>query len=79
MEIELEELELLALLLRDEVDEASHSCRKPGGCVVVVIGSSAASELLLELLLLDWPYRCIELMPCCISSLPPNVESNSNP
>ena len=53
MELELEELELLVLLLRDEVVEASHSCCKPGGCIVVVIGRSASFKLLLELLLLD--------------------------
>jgi hypothetical protein len=52
VKLELEELELLVLLLRDEV-VASSSCREPGGRVVVVIGRSIASELLLELLLFD--------------------------
>ncbi len=48
MKLELEELELLVLLLRDEV-VSSPSCREPGGRVVVVIGSGlAALELLLE-------------------------------
>jgi hypothetical protein len=51
------------LLLKDEV-VASPSCRKPGGCVVVVIGRLAASELLLELLRFQLIYVQI-LKICC--------------